>query len=192
MTRMSLAERRQKLIEAALAVIARDGVAAATTRAIAAQAQMPLASFHYAFESHQALMVEATRVVMGQSVDRADALELDGNTEQELVGQALVHHLSQVQAEPEQYLSLMELTEHAFRTPGQEQVPAQWRRSRTEHLERKLAVVADEQGIELSASPEQLADAVVTMADGLTQSYLATRDPGPAQRAIDCWVRAAS
>ena len=38
MTRMTLAERRQKLIAAALAVVARNGVAAATTRAIAAEA----------------------------------------------------------------------------------------------------------------------------------------------------------
>ena len=42
--------------DTALTVIARDGVHAATTRAIVAEAGMALASFHYAFRSRDELI----------------------------------------------------------------------------------------------------------------------------------------
>ena len=51
MARIPAAQRRDALIGAALQVVADRGVAAATTRAIVAEAGMSLASFHYAFES---------------------------------------------------------------------------------------------------------------------------------------------
>ncbi len=56
MARMSVEERRSALINAAYRVIADLGVEGATTRRICAQAGMPLASFHYAFESRTALL----------------------------------------------------------------------------------------------------------------------------------------
>ena len=51
-------ERRASLARAARTVIARDGLAAATTRAIVAEAGMPLASFHYAVASRDELLRE--------------------------------------------------------------------------------------------------------------------------------------
>ena len=56
MSRMSIDERRRDLIDAAFRVIADHGVEGATTRRICRQAGMPLASFHYAFESRVALL----------------------------------------------------------------------------------------------------------------------------------------
>lgn len=56
MSRLPVPQRRAALIEAALRVIARDGLAAATTRAIAAEAGMSLASLHYAFTSRDELI----------------------------------------------------------------------------------------------------------------------------------------
>ena len=54
MTRIPVVDRRTALVQAALRVVARDGVAAATTRRIVAEAGMPLASFHYVFASRDA------------------------------------------------------------------------------------------------------------------------------------------
>jgi AcrR family transcriptional regulator len=56
LARMSVTERRAALVEAAYRVIADHGVEGATTRRICAHADMPLASFHYAFESRTALL----------------------------------------------------------------------------------------------------------------------------------------
>lgn len=53
---MSVTARRAALVESAYRVIADHGVEGATTRRICAHADMPLASFHYAFESRTALL----------------------------------------------------------------------------------------------------------------------------------------
>ncbi|GAC48824.1 TetR/AcrR family transcriptional regulator [Gordonia aichiensis] len=56
LARMSVDDRRTALVESAYRVIADHGVEGATTRRICAHAGMPLASFHYAFESRTALL----------------------------------------------------------------------------------------------------------------------------------------
>ena len=58
MARLSYAERRALLVRAALRLIDSDGVHAATTRAIVAEARMSLASFHYAFRSRDEMIRE--------------------------------------------------------------------------------------------------------------------------------------
>src|SRR3954465_1950399 len=66
MSRLPAPQRRELLIAAALRVLARDGLAAATTRAIVAEAGMSLASFHYAFASRDELLRELVRGVVGR------------------------------------------------------------------------------------------------------------------------------
>lgn len=58
MTRMAVDERRRQLTDAAFRVIARDGITAASTRTICAEAGMPQASFHYCFDSKRDLLEE--------------------------------------------------------------------------------------------------------------------------------------
>ena len=66
MTRIPASERRAALIDAALRVVSRNGLAQATTRAIVAEAGMSLASFHYAFESRDELVDELITTVIGR------------------------------------------------------------------------------------------------------------------------------
>ncbi|MDN5821519.1 MAG: TetR family transcriptional regulator, partial [Brachybacterium sp.] len=56
MARTPVEERRRALIVAAFRVVASQGLSAASTRAIVAEAGMSLASFHYAFESRDELI----------------------------------------------------------------------------------------------------------------------------------------
>ncbi|MGC5023807.1 TetR/AcrR family transcriptional regulator [Tsukamurella sp. DT100] len=55
MARISAVERRQELIDAAVLVIAENGVDGATTRRIADRAGAPLATLHYCFASKELL-----------------------------------------------------------------------------------------------------------------------------------------
>lgn len=55
MARMTSEERRHRIVTAAATVIVRDGLDAATTRAIAEEADVPLGLLHYAFDDKQAL-----------------------------------------------------------------------------------------------------------------------------------------
>lgn len=54
--RLAITERRELLIAAAWRVMIDQGVAAATTRAICAEAGMPQSSFHYCFDSRTDLL----------------------------------------------------------------------------------------------------------------------------------------
>ena len=62
-TRMSVDQRRSLLIEAAINVMARDGVANVGTRAIVAEADMTIGVFHYCFRSKDELVVEVLRSI---------------------------------------------------------------------------------------------------------------------------------
>ncbi len=55
MARLSLEERQQNFIEAAVQVVANEGVARATTRRIAEAANAPLAGLHYCFRTKEEL-----------------------------------------------------------------------------------------------------------------------------------------
>ena len=56
---VSAVERREQLIEATIAVLRRSGATAVTSRAIAAEAEAPLASIHYTFGSLDDLVMAA-------------------------------------------------------------------------------------------------------------------------------------
>ncbi|NMO01591.1 TetR family transcriptional regulator [Gordonia sp. TBRC 11910] len=82
MTRMSVEERRSALVNAAYRVIADLGVEGATTRRICAQAGMPLASFHYAFESRTALLRAVIDTAVPYDLSRVlDAISPETNPE---------------------------------------------------------------------------------------------------------------
>ena len=74
MARMSAGDRRELLVAAAIRVMTRDGVAKATTRAIASEAEMPLGVFHYAFRSKQELMTMVTETIARQSKAEIDVI----------------------------------------------------------------------------------------------------------------------
>ncbi|MDO5532336.1 TetR/AcrR family transcriptional regulator [Sutterella sp.] len=69
-TRRRDPERRSRIIDAALLVIARDGVAGASMRRIADQADVPLGSMTYHFRDREDLLAEA----FGRFIDELDRL----------------------------------------------------------------------------------------------------------------------
>ncbi|MGR0159633.1 TetR/AcrR family transcriptional regulator [Paenarthrobacter nitroguajacolicus] len=72
MARVPAEERRLQFVEAAARVIAQDGLASATTRRIATEADAPLAALHYCFRSKDELLEEVYNFL---SRDYAKALE---------------------------------------------------------------------------------------------------------------------
>lgn len=66
--------RRAALLEAAVEVIAEQGVAGATHRAVAARAGMPTSTTSYFFSSLDELMAAALQVVGDRIVERVDAV----------------------------------------------------------------------------------------------------------------------
>lgn len=63
MPRVSAVERRQDFVNAAMEVIASHGIDGATTRRIAEQAQAPLATLHYCYNSKEDLFADVYEFV---------------------------------------------------------------------------------------------------------------------------------
>jgi DNA-binding transcriptional regulator YbjK len=184
MTRIPAAERRAALAEAALTVIARDGLAAATTRAIVAEAGMPLASFHYAVASRDELLRDVVDLVVAGEGTAAATFLHDATTPRDAIYKALTGYLDHVRADPGNEQAMFELTQYALRTPHLADLPA-------EQYHRYHALAADllEAGasllhIEWSIPVPDLARLLVTLTDGLTLAWLADRDDAAAERSI--------
>src|SRR4051812_47723286 len=114
---MSAAQRRELLVEAAIRVMTRDGVARATTRAIAQEADMPLGVFHYAFRSKQELMALVVQTISRRSRADMDAVVFSGETDEvvEIVKAAMLAYFNHVVAHPLEHLVTYELTTSALR-----------------------------------------------------------------------------
>ncbi|MCX6522149.1 MAG: TetR family transcriptional regulator [Actinobacteria bacterium] len=77
MAYVSAAERQEQLIEATIAVLRRSGATGVTSRAIAAEAEAPLASIHYTFGSLDDLVVAAFERLIDEVAARiSDGLDV--------------------------------------------------------------------------------------------------------------------
>jgi AcrR family transcriptional regulator len=188
MTRIPPAARRAALVEAALRVVARDGVAAATTRRIVAEAGMPLASFHYVFDSRDELMAELVNtVVEREQSDLEPALDparrptsLHG-----AIRSGLQHYFDGVRADPAREKAMFELTQWALREPGFEALARRQYDRYYELAERAAREAAELTGSSWGRPVAEIARLLVTLTDGLTIAWLVTRDDQAAERALD-------
>lgn len=115
MARMSAEERRHALVEAAIEVMKRRGVANTSTRDIVAEAGMQIGVFHYCFESKEHLV----REVMARITERSYTA-VGGALGEVEPGAAMVHaavmaYWHHIQDDPNEHLLTYELTTHALR-----------------------------------------------------------------------------
>jgi AcrR family transcriptional regulator len=186
MTRMSATERRAALARAALALIARDGVAAATTRAIVAEAGMPLASFHYAVPSREELLRDVVElVVAGEGAAAYGSLTVDAPDIRSAVRGVLGSYLDLVRADPGREQAMFELTQHALRAPNLRDLPAEQYGAYRELVRRLLEAGAQRYGMRWDVPLDDLAALAVALSDGVTLAWLATRDDDAAERLLD-------
>ncbi|OYO00666.1 TetR family transcriptional regulator [Enemella evansiae] len=172
--RIPPARRQELLLEAAFRVMARDGVAAATTRAVCAEADMPLASFHYVFESQQALMAALIRSVVQRESHLVPGFEPSGDLGCD-IEKLLLSTFEFVREHPGEEQALLELGHYAARTPGLQElagsrfeVSAAVVRGALDQLEARYGP--------LRTDRELLVQLVITVIEGNTMVWLSTRD----------------
>lgn len=186
MSRMPAAERRAALARAALAVVDRDGVHAATTRAIVAEAHMPLASFHYAVPSRDELLRDVVDLVVDDESDAALAgLFADVTQVDDAVRRTLGAYLEHVRTAPGREQAMFELTQYALRTPDLADLPAEQYARYHATAAAVLRAAEDHVGIRWTVPVEDLARLVVTITDGVTLAWLVDRDDARAERTIE-------
>lgn len=185
MARISSAERREAIIHAALRVIQREGVHGATTRAIVKEADMPLASFHYAFRSRDEMLHElVAHIVEGEGRAAAATLAGAGDIRSALRA-GLQAYFDTLKAEPNREQAMFELLHYSMRTSELNDLPraqySMYRRTAGE----LLRAGAEAAGVVWRLPLEQMARLLVTFLSGLTLAWLAERDDAAAAVTMD-------
>ena len=183
--RMAAVERRERLVQAALRVIAREGVAAATTRAIVAEAGMPLASFHYVFQSRDELIGDLIEyVVSNEALAARAALSIEADL-RTTIRNGLKAFIDLVASDPLREQAMLELTQYALRTPELASSARMQYESYYRAAAGILGAVAEHLGVTWKRPIPQMARILITFTDGLTMAWLVDRDMAATESVID-------
>ena len=191
--------RRAELVSAARTVIARDGVAAATTRRITEEAGLPHGIFHYWFAGKEELFEELIAEVLQELADAATAAAAAAAASGadvsvlDMLRAAFGVVENDEKAQPGRQLAFYELTALALRTPALRDLA---RRQYQAYRDIAAAVatpwVAARQA-DLPGGSDALIRLMAVLFDGITLAWLADPDgtnPDELFRLIDTLVDA--
>jgi TetR/AcrR family transcriptional regulator, regulator of biofilm formation and stress response len=169
--------RREQILEAALRVIGRAGVQAVTHRAVAEEADVPLGSTTYYFESRDDLIRQALEYVAASEVERygkrgdqLQTVESPGELADRLIDEMVAAAQDRIA-----YIAEYELWLEAGRRPELRDAAQNWCNAE----QRSVAVAMEALG---SGEPATDASLVVAAIDGLGERVLA-READPAEAA---------
>ncbi|KQQ94442.1 hypothetical protein ASF62_10075 [Leifsonia sp. Leaf325] len=185
MPRIPASERRVALVLAAVQVIGRGGVSAATTRAIVAEAGMSLASFHYAFTSHDELMAEVVRWVIAEERGAILPEGIEIGSLEDVARAGLQRYFDLLRADPEREQAVNELALYALRTPDMQHLARQQYEGYHALAAAALTFAAEHTGSEWTRPVDEVARLLVALTDGLTLAWLVDRDDTAAGHLID-------
>ncbi len=198
--RRSAEERREQLIDAAVEVIADDGLTRATTRAITDRAGLALGAFHYVFDSKDELLeavmqrvvreIDATLGAHAEQVEptsgRTSGRTSDGSEGVvEVLARFLQGAWAYFQSSRALQLAQFELTLHALREPDKHHLAVQQYDLLVGTLSEMLGAFTDELD---AATSDELARYVVATIDGLLLQWLVDRDADAASRRLSRYV----
>jgi AcrR family transcriptional regulator len=187
-TRMSVHDRREQLVEAAIRVMTRDGVAKATTRAIAAEAGMNLGLFHYCFDSREQLLLMVTEVITDRGVEAVRGLFTGRTDIRASIRESLLAFWRHFEQNSDVHLVNFELTHYALRTEGSEALARkQYEHYLAVHIE-LLELAAASSDIEWTAPLPALARYTSALLDGMNLAWLVDRNSADSVAALDLLV----
>lgn len=128
--------RSERIIAAALDVVAEHGVSGTTYRRVATRADVPLGSVSYHFESMHDLLLNAFRRFVCEHVARLEA-GLNGAQNLQQAAEAVVRIIHEdAEANPPRYLALArEFQAFALREPSSREISRSWLQGATAVLE---------------------------------------------------------
>jgi len=171
--------RRAQLIAAATRVVARDGVAAATTRRIAQEAGVPHGLVHYWFSGKDELLEEVVQGMLRQleAVTSEPAAGPSGRSAAADVIERFRSAFSVVEGDDRgRQIALFELTTWSLRSAEHREV------ARTQYAAYRATAASvtsawlAEYNVDLPVSPDVLAQFVAALFDGVNLAWLADPD----------------
>ena len=149
---------------------------------------MALASFHYAFDSRDALMrAGIDHVIAGEEQAAAAASESSDDVRGIIAG-ALRGYLRLLRSRPGHEQAVLELFHYSLRTEELSQLPEQQYAAYRRAVGALLIAAAERAGIRWSLPVDDVARLVVSFTDGLTLSWLADRDDAAAERFVSAAI----
>lgn len=195
-SRLSVEERRAHLIEAAIGLAEKKGVAGVTTRDVAQAAGVSLGVVHYCFENKDALMTELVKALSMELRDSVDAGESvwqnagSGNTAlRDLLRAGLELMWLNIEATPERQLLTYETTTYALREG--EQTPAKLAIAREQYAFNDSTVAdlldhaRDATGSAWTVPVAQLSRFTLSVIDGLVLRWLVDNDSENVRTQLD-------
>ena len=184
MQRIAVEERRTALLAAALRVIGREGMAGASTRAIAAEAAMPTASFHYVFASYDAMIEQLVAEILdAQSAAVAQAVGAAG-TFREFVAGALDGWLDRTVADPDSEIALQEIIAWSRSSPDRRHVAVVVYERYTATIDSFMRTAEELFGTRWVLPSTDVARFVLVLTDGVAAHWLVDRDVPAARTAL--------
>ncbi|MDS1115878.1 TetR family transcriptional regulator [Gordonia westfalica] len=183
--RMSVEQRRSALIESAYRVIADHGVEGATTRRICAHAGMPLASFHYAFESRTALLCAVMEQAVPVDIERMlhtvlPAADYGSTPTLEAIRDNMERQFHAfydlLKADPGRMQATIALGIYAHNHPELQQVGRDMYEQLYRVASTGLRAVSDHAPVTFSRPVEELGPFIIAATNSITLIYLSTGD----------------
>jgi AcrR family transcriptional regulator len=173
---MSVTERRGRLVDAAITVMTRDGVWSTTTRAIVAEAGMPIGIFHYCFRSKEELFHLVMRTVSERSFSAVGSVLGTTSDPVEQIRLAVRTYWERVVDEPAQRQLVYELTQYALRHDAEQPIAAGQYADYVRNMSSILEALATSGGFTWRRPIEVEARMVLAMTQGITLQWLVERD----------------
>ncbi|MER7762941.1 TetR/AcrR family transcriptional regulator [Streptomyces sp. NPDC097619] len=185
MARMPSAERRRQLTEAAVRVMARDGVARTTTRSVSAEAGVSLSVFHYCFDSKQALLEAVIALITDRYVAMVKEVLRPRATLGETVRAGFQAYWDHVVAHPGQHMLTYELTQYALREPGSAHLAHRQYGLYADAYRELIEQLGEHTGFVPAVPVPVLAEYLAAVTDGLTLHALARGGDTAAPEILD-------
>ena len=185
MNRLPVAERREQLVDAAIRVASRDGIDAATVRAIAAEAGVSLGVVHYCFRDKDEILRAMAHFITRQNLTTGlQQMPPEGDATAIIQGATHLLWSNISQTRGAQLLSF-ELTTYSMRHPEVRLVSAEQYTVSHEAARTFLESVAQAARVEWTLPVTQLARLVVMATDGITLAWLADHEGAQALAALE-------
>lgn len=188
MTRVPADVRRRELVDAAITVMAREGIAKATTRAIVTEADMHLGLFHYCFKSKEEMLLQVIETLNERHLRAVVENVKPHDDVTEMVRAAVREYWARVEQYPAEHQLTYELTQYALRTPALAGLARRQYELYLQYSQAFLQAVADASGVRWTAPIGVLARKVQSAIDGVTLAWIVDRDTESTLAVLDLFV----
>ncbi|GAB2651835.1 hypothetical protein GCM10027169_16440 [Gordonia jinhuaensis] len=180
--------RRNQLIEVAIAVASSEGIAAATTRRVAAEAGVAVGVVHYCFGTKELLMREVIRAIVNEILEASIDAPREGDSLRSYLSRAADAYCVAITRNHEKRRLTFELTTYTVRTDSARELGRMQYECYFEAARRFFVRAAEATGTAWIVSVETLARMLVAMSEGMALVWLVDRKTDEMRKVLATFV----